>query len=76
MLDGSEDCGLDASVLEQAVVESAKQYFAEGIRRSYQQSLFSEGDSGEEFEGDDALEEDIDGPDLSGPFSFSDGMHL
>lgn len=73
VLDGYEDCGLDASVLEQAVVESAKQYFAEGIRQSYQQSLFSEGGSGEEFEGE---EEDIDEPDLSGPFSFSDGMHL
>ena len=73
VLDGYEDCGLDASVLEQAVVESTKQYFAEGIRQSYQQSLFSEGDSGEEFEGE---EEDIDEPDLSGPFSFSDGMHL
>jgi len=78
VLDGYEDCGLDASVLEQAVVESAKQYFAEGIRQSYQQSLFGEGDSGEEFEGEeeDALEEDMDEPDLSGPSSFSDGMHL
>ena len=55
VLDGYEDCGLDASVLEQAVVESAKQYFAEGIRQSYQQSLFSEGDSGEEFEGEKML---------------------
>ena len=60
------------------MVESAKQYFAEGIRQSYQQSLFGEGDSGEEFEGEeeDALEEDMDEPDLSGPSSFSDGMHL
>lgn len=76
--EGYEDCGLDVSVLEQAVVESARQYFAEGIRQSYQQSLFSEGDSGEEFEGEeeDALEEDMDEPDLSGPSSFSDGMHL
>ena len=30
------------------------------------------------FEGEeeDALEEDMDEPDLSGPSSFSDGMHL
>lgn len=71
--EGYEDCGLDVSVLEQAVVESAKQYFAEGIRQSYQQSLFSEGDSGEEFEGE---EEDMDELDLSGSFGFSDGIRL
>ena len=71
--EGYEDCGLDVSVLERAVLDSAKPYFAEGIRQSYQQSLFSEGDSGEEFEGE---EEDMDEPDLSGPSSFSDGMHL
>ena len=71
--EGYEDCGLDVSVLEQAVVESAKQYFAEGIRQSYQQSLFSEGDSGEEFEGE---EEDMDEPDRSGSFGFSDGIRL
>lgn len=71
--EGYEDCGLDVSVLEQAVVESARQYFAEGIRQSYQQSLFSEGDSGEEFEGE---EEDMDEPDRSGSFGFSDGIRL
>ncbi|RGE66622.1 gamma-glutamylcyclotransferase family protein [Anaerotruncus colihominis] len=68
-----EDCGLDVSVLERAVLDSAKPYFAEGIRQSYQQSLFSEGDSGEEFEGE---EEDMDEPDLSGSFGFSDGIRL
>ena len=68
-----EDCGLDVSVLERAVLDSAKPYFAEGIRQSYQQSLFSEGDSGEELEGE---EEDMDEPDLSGSFGFSDGIRL
>lgn len=71
--EGYEDCGLDVSVLERAVLDSAKPYFAEGIRQSYQQSLFSEGDSGEEFEGE---EEDMDEPDLSGSFGFSDGIRL
>lgn len=71
--EGYEDCGLDVSVLERAVLDSAKPYFAEGIRQSYQQSLFSEGDSGEEFEGE---EEDMDKPDLSGSFGFSDGIRL
>lgn len=71
--EGYEDCGLDVSVLERAVLDSAKPYFAEGIRQSYQQSLFSEGDSGEEFEGE---EEDMDEPDLSGSFGFSDGTRL
>ena len=71
--EGCEDCGLDVSVLERAVRDSAKPYVAEGIRQSYQQSLFSEGDSGEEFEGE---EEDMDEPDLSGSFGFSDGIRL
>ena len=71
--EGYEDCGLDVSVLERAVLDSAKPYFAEGIRQSYQQSLFSEGDSGEEFEGE---EEVMDEPDLSGSFGFSDGIRL
>ena len=71
--EGYEDCGLDVSVLERAVLDSAKPYFAEGIRQSYQKSLFSEGDSGEEFEGE---EEDMDEPDLSGSFGFSDGIRL
>lgn len=70
---GYEDCGLDVSVLQRAVLDSANQYFAEGVRQSYQQSPFSEGDSGEEFEGE---EEDMDELDLSGSFGFSDGMRL
>ncbi len=78
VLEGYEDCGLDVSVLERAVLDSAKQYFAGGIHQSYQQSLFSEGGYGEEFEGEeeDTLEEDMDEPDKSGPFGFSDGIHL
>lgn len=73
MREGYEDCSLDVAVLEQAVLDSAKQYFADGIRQSYQESLFGAEIDGEEFE--DA-EEDMDNSELSDPFDFSDGIHL
>ena len=71
--EGYEDCSLDVAVLEQAVLDSAKQYFADGIRQSYQESLFDVETDGEEFENP---EEDMDDSELSDPFGFSDGMHL
>lgn len=66
--DGYEHCGLDTTVLDQAVMESAKAYFINGIRQSHQESLFID------------QEEDVsdmsEGWDESNPFYFSEGPKL
>ena len=62
---------MDESMME--MVDSVKQYFADGVRQSYQESLFDVETDGEAFE--DA-EEDMDDSELSDLFVFSDGMHL
>lgn len=74
VLDGYHDCGLDVSVLEQAVLDSAKRYYAESPQQNLQQSLFDSADVDNEVY--DEPEEEMDDPDLSDPFYFSEGMKL
>ena len=69
--EGYEDCGLDATVLDQAIMESAKAYFANGILQSYQESLFT----GQEDLKEDELNE-AEEWDESDPFYFSEGPKL
>ena len=71
VLEGYHDCGLDTDVLDQAVKDSAQNFYKSYSRRSQQQTLFDYADYGEEEP------EDYDEPELdeSAPFYFSDGMH-
>ena len=69
--EGYEDCGLDATVLDQAIMESAKAYFANSIRQSYQESLFTGQEDLEEEDLNEAEEWDE-----SDPFYFSEGPKL
>lgn len=80
VLEGYHDCGLDTDVLDQAVKDSAQNFYKSYSRRSQQQTLFDYADYGEEepedYEEEEELEEN-DEPELdeSAPFYFSDGMH-
>ena len=80
VLEGYHDCGLDTDVLDQAVKDSAQNFYKSYSRRSQQQTLFDYADYGEEEPEDYDEEEELEGnsePDLdeSDPFYFSDGMH-
>ena len=78
--EGYNDCGLDTDVLDQAVKDSAQNFYKSYSRRSQQQTLFDYADYGEEepedYDEEEELEEN-DEPELdeSAPFYFSDGMH-
>ena len=78
--EGYHDCGLDTDVLDQAVKDSAQNFYKSYSRRSQQQTLFDYADYGEEepedYDEEEELEEN-DEPELdeSAPFYFSDGMH-
>ena len=62
---------LPGKVLDQAIMESAKAYFANGILQSYQESLFT---GQEDLEEEDLNEaEELDESD---PFYFSEGPKL
>lgn len=80
VLEGYHDCGLDTDVLDQAVKDSAQNFYKSYSRRSQQQTLFDYADYGEEepedYDEEEELEEN-DEPELdeSAPFYFSDGMH-
>lgn len=80
VLEGYHDCGLDTDVLDQAVKDSAQNFYKSYSRRSQQQTLFGYADYSEEEAEDYDEEEELEGnsePDLdeSDPFYFSDGMH-
>ena len=80
VLEGYHDCGLDTDVLDQAVKDSAQNFYKSYSRRSQQQTLFGYADYGEEEAEDYDEEEELEGnrePELdeSDPFYFSDGMH-
>ena len=79
VLEGYRDCGLDTEVLDQAVKDSAQNFYKSCSRRAQQQTLFGYDDYGGEEAEDYAEEEpeESDGPeqDESDPFHFSDGMH-
>ena len=80
VLEGYHDCGLDTDVLDQAVKDSAQNFYKSYSRRSQQQTLFDYAEYGEEepedYDEEEELEEN-DEPELdeSAPFYFSDGMH-
>ena len=80
VLEGYHDCGLDTDVLDQAVKDSAQNFYKSYSRRSQQQTLFDYADYGEEepedYDEEEELEEN-DEPELDefAPFYFSDGMH-
>ena len=80
VLEGYHDCGLDTDVLDQAVKDSAQNFYKSYSRRSQQQTLFDYADYGEEepedYDEEEELEEN-DEPELdeSAPFYFSDGVH-
>lgn len=67
---GYEDCRMDISVLDAAVMNSTRQYYVEQLHR--QQNLFDI--AGEDYEyGEDLSEEE---PEQNDPFYISDQMHL
>lgn len=68
--EGYEDCSLDTTVLDQAIMESAKAYFANGILQSYHELLSSSQENPLE---EDVLDEEWDESD---PFYFSEGPKL
>lgn len=69
--EGYENCGMDIDVLDAAVMNSARQYYAKQLYRVQQQTLFDI--SGEDDEEEELLQDE---PDENNPFSFSGQMHL
>ena len=76
---GYQDCGLDVTVLNQAMEESGKRLSPSAMRQA-QQNLFEDYDD-EDYDEESELDED-DGEELndedceSDPFYFSDGMSM
>lgn len=71
--EGYNDCGLDMDILNQALKNSAQQFYSSSVRHS-QQRLFDdmdEEDEGEELDND--YDEELD---KNNPFYFSDGIKL
>ena len=72
VLEGYHDCGLDTEVLDQAVRNSAQNFYKDYSQKSQQQTLFDLDESeyeDEEFDGEEAELDESD------PFYFSEGMH-
>ena len=72
VLEGYHDCGLDTEVLDQAVRNSAQNFYKDYSQKSQQQILFDLDESeyeDEEFDGEEAELDESD------PFYFSEGMH-
>ena len=69
--EGYENCGMDIDVLDAAVMNSVRQYYAKQLYRVQQQTLFDI--SGEDDEEEELLQDE---PDENNPFSFSGQMHL
>ena len=63
---GYKDCGYDLEILDHAVMESAKAYFADGIRQNYQEFLFTHQEK--------VLEEDV--PDIAEEWDESDSFYF
>lgn len=79
VLEGYHDCGLDTEVLDQAVRNSAQNFYKDYSQKSHQQTLFDLDESeyeDEEFDGEEEKFADekaeLDESDL---FYFSEGMH-
>lgn len=80
VLEGYHDCGLDINVLDQAIRDSAQNFYKAYSRMSQQQTLFGyaeyDKEDLEDYDAEEELEEnDVQEPDGSDPFYFSDGMH-
>ena len=79
VLEGYHDCGLDTDVLDQAVRNSAQNFYKDYYQKSQQQTLFDPDESEYEAEDFDGAEEELadEEPELdeSDPFYFSEGMH-
>lgn len=60
VLEGYHDCGLDTDVLDQAVKDSAQNFYKSYSRRSQQQTLFDYADYGEEEPEDYDEEEELE----------------
>lgn len=79
--EGYNDCELDTDVLDQAVKDSAQQFYSSFGQRYGQQNLFAFEDDDPEYESEDYEEEfeddepEMDEPDESDSFYFSNGMH-
>lgn len=68
--EGYENCGMDIDVLDAAVMNSVRQYYAKQLYRVQQQTLFDI--SGEDDEEEELLQDE---PDENNPFSFAAQMH-
>lgn len=79
VLEGYHDCGLDTEVLDQAVRNSAQNFYKDYSQKSQQQTLFDLDESeyeDEEFDGEEEKFADEEAElDESDPFYFSEGMH-
>lgn len=79
VLEGYHDCGLDTEVLDQAVRNSAQNFYKDYSQKSQQQTLFDLHESeyeDEEFDGEEEKFADEEAElDESDPFYFSEGMH-
>ena len=79
VLEGYHDCGLDTEVLDQAVRNSAQNFYKDYSQKSHQQTLFDLDESeyeDEEFDGEEEKFADEKAElDESDPFYFSEGMH-
>ena len=79
VLEGYHDCGLDTEVLDQAVRNSAQNFYKDYSQKSQQQTLFDLDESeyeDEEFDGEEEEFADEEAElDESDPFYFSEGMH-
>ena len=69
--EGYENCGMDTDVLDAAMMNSARQYYAEQFHRGQQQTLFDI--AGEDDGKEKLLQDELD---ENNPFSFSGQMHL
>ena len=67
--EGYIDCELDTRCLEEAIKNSAEEFYSSAVRHTLLQSLTGEGPD------DDVAEDDLD-EDEDDAFYFSDGMHL
>ncbi len=68
VLEGYKNCGLDSSLLEQALLNSTQQYFMKGFQQTQQESLF------QDYE--ESTFDEVEEQDISDPFYFSEGLHL
>ena len=79
VLEGYHDCGLDTEVLDQAVRNSAQNFYKDYSQKSQQQTLFDLDESeyeDEEFDGEEEEFADEEAElDESDPFYFSEGLH-